>query len=1666
MKKLLVLLISSISAFAAYSGVRPIVIPHSHVTADLTNFPMVVSGTFPYLATTSHGGSVTSILGYDIIFTSDSGCTTKLNFERAVFNWTTGQSEFVVEVPAVSHTTDTTIYLCYGNSAVTTEQQSSPWDANYVTVNHLEDTPPTHDSTGNLTYTVNGSPTPAMRGKIQQGIVLNNGGSAPADTLSTSSSDVATSGDKTFEAWISPSSLKSSAVPTGIVTYGKDSSTIYAMQLRDDGSGHDMQPGFAIFDGTAYQIIQAATVPIGKWAHIVGVVSSTQLLLYVNGNQYSLPISSYAMAGDVSDSVFIGRDAFDTNQQSYLDGAIDEVRISKVARSAAWIKAEYWNESDPDSFYIIAPQATNSGNFTNVSVVGTTNTQAIIRFTHSSPASCTIAASKNSSLSPSVNDLNPALFVGENVANRDSANIIHGNTAQVVIGKRYKAYYGADGSRYSRALNQNSQYYFALNCGGDEYDGSFSTRPIAMGDTHLDGIPADSTVPGGANWPSPVGYQRCNVADLSCSISRRDTEYVDPQTGVLVKHLVMPSDSTKVDSNVQAALVTGDGWTIPAGWNTSTTAQATVTANTTPIALGGFQNNSGTGYSHAFNWGDVINMTFSYTAPVMMQFSVKANVDNAGCTAGNTNADCAMQVCVTLDWQTCAPNAQTYTQYLTTAATSYTFGSGQPYDTMQKAGKRIWTQSETSWRGGGVSCDGSTTVTKIWDSSTVPPDQDPVGSYIWLKPIGQHKITANIDALHFQVDTACPSSASATKANNDGPEDGEWFIGGSAFGVLVWKETNSADTLTLANAYINTLASLDYDPHFNSGFFGSPNSVTLPNGDPAAILHLRTGNYSLDLTNGKAAAALPYSPNSGVSPAIQSTSFDLNGNIWTLGTDRSLSKYVYQGDWQDATQKSGGPAYPQWEWDQASLLPLCTSTVTNQCYQSPTTITQAGQTLDVLLTAFDSRYSTNPFGNWKLYEIELGKLVFDIRWTGAPDTNYWGWIMVFDPDATSNVYGAYGAGCVGQNTNPAGANYLTPGCIVAAKRGWESKGARWATEKELGQMLQTGWVSEEETVNAFVGPGGGPAVANKTSIATTGTCPSNPFSLTACVTFVVDGDPFDFLDGTGRRGVLGTYAVGDYAQLGVDDVTYPGGPVISSPNIPLLQLVQISGTTLTFGCVYGSSYCFPGGGSPININPQMLWMYTNWAGFNYPTQPMVDIIAWDYADDPHGSNASGNTVVWDYSSYNAHGANGNALFTIGGTFSTKCTAPQSCYNNQNFQGLSNSAFAAAMLIPGRENVTGLVAMSSYFANHQGFNGACGNNNCQTHPDYSKLGSDPVSSTMLDGRPFVGIGGIPNTTDIFCVAGGAAGAQCAAGSSLYKIAGISAGLHPKIFDTMGTTARRILRNVSGPGSVIASDSSGYYTMCQALLANECRSGSSPGDFYVNIPYLDTFISGSISNSACYAPPGGEAGGTSDNWSINDLCIYDAGMEAQSYTRYRLDTFDMTGWSEQTFGHLFSVGRSSIYSGIHPATNLTSSTYKQWYYFTAQFWDGMFTTLLTEAPPISNDSLRRTTYVPVTVNVTMPSGADHYGVEFGYAEYGADGQGGFECSPNRSNDPCVATGSTVNETTPFYWESETPTGATSGTIAVPALPEHVLYYRPVFYSGTTVVGRGAIQTTVIQ
>jgi len=102
------------SAFAAvslagqsssYGYARAVTINHTQVsTTDQANFPVLVSVTDPLLASVGNGGHVASASGYDLIFTSDAGCGTKLNHEVETWNASTGQFIGWVRVPVLSDT--------------------------------------------------------------------------------------------------------------------------------------------------------------------------------------------------------------------------------------------------------------------------------------------------------------------------------------------------------------------------------------------------------------------------------------------------------------------------------------------------------------------------------------------------------------------------------------------------------------------------------------------------------------------------------------------------------------------------------------------------------------------------------------------------------------------------------------------------------------------------------------------------------------------------------------------------------------------------------------------------------------------------------------------------------------------------------------------------------------------------------------------------------------------------------------------------------------------------------------------------------------------------------------------------------------------------------------------------------------------------------------------------------------------------------------------------------------------------------------------------------------------------------------------------------------------------------------------------------------------------
>jgi RHS repeat-associated protein len=291
------------------------------------------------------------------IFTSDSGCATKLNHEVETYNATTGAVNYWVKVPTVSHATDTVIYMCYGSASVTTDQsnKTAVWDSNFVSVYHLPDgsTLNASDSTANGNNGAN-SGTAAATGQIDGGGSFD--GSSKFININHPSAFNFGNGDYTFEAWVKPASA--TAAQTII---GKDDSVAGGRQwnfsLNNDGTG---TLNLAHFNGNSlfyWRRTPNSSVTTNVWNHVVAERQGAGLVMYINGSGQTLtdPFSTAALGTMQASGLdaYIGKRAY-PGYNSYFNGGIDEVRISKIARSADWIQTEYNNQSSPSTFYTVS----------------------------------------------------------------------------------------------------------------------------------------------------------------------------------------------------------------------------------------------------------------------------------------------------------------------------------------------------------------------------------------------------------------------------------------------------------------------------------------------------------------------------------------------------------------------------------------------------------------------------------------------------------------------------------------------------------------------------------------------------------------------------------------------------------------------------------------------------------------------------------------------------------------------------------------------------------------------------------------------------------------------------------------------------------------------------------------------------------------------------------------------------------------------------------------------------------------------------------------------------------------------------------------------------------------------------------------------------------------
>ncbi len=339
-----------------YTFVKSITFDHTKVgtvnNTDQTNFPVLVFGTYGYLATVANGGGVqntTTLNGQtvpaDLVFATDNAAANLLNWEVASYNVTTGAIEVHIKIPTLSHTTNTTIYMHYGRPSITTYQGSatSVWDANFKMVSHY----PNGTSLSAL-----GSTNPAANGTIV-------GATATAGKIDGGANFVAASSQYidygtglnivsplTISAWVNPVTLANNIVSQGY-TFNNTQ-----WQLTVAGTG---KIGFSSFANGPTRGIAATTGTIssGVFSHVVGIYNGTAWFVYINGAQDATTVTDAGPVSVPGRKLEVGAVDVGGVPSTFFNGVIDEVRLSNIARSADWIVTEYNNQNSPSTFYTV-----------------------------------------------------------------------------------------------------------------------------------------------------------------------------------------------------------------------------------------------------------------------------------------------------------------------------------------------------------------------------------------------------------------------------------------------------------------------------------------------------------------------------------------------------------------------------------------------------------------------------------------------------------------------------------------------------------------------------------------------------------------------------------------------------------------------------------------------------------------------------------------------------------------------------------------------------------------------------------------------------------------------------------------------------------------------------------------------------------------------------------------------------------------------------------------------------------------------------------------------------------------------------------------------------------------------------------------------------------------
>ncbi|MEJ2430880.1 MAG: DUF2341 domain-containing protein, partial [Deltaproteobacteria bacterium] len=361
----------SAPSISEFSCSIPITIKHDKVSgnSDLTDFPVLIKLSNTSLKGSTNCGYVENPNGYDIIF-SDAAQTTRLDHEIEKYDSASGELVAWVRIPTLSWQNDTTIYVHFGHSGVcgSLENAAGVWDSDYAGVYHLKETDidgGSGDIKDSTSHQYNGTTSgmnsyDQVEGRIDGSFDFD--GSNDHITIPYHSG-LEPSTAITLEAWLKWDDNTASQYGA-VIHKAKDTDTSPYVSYSLEQNLTDQTIQGVITVSNTLRTAGPVSLSEDAWHHLVAKWSSgDRVRLYIDGSQAAQSGSTYT--GTITywnTPLGIGQNVVIVGNTP-IDGTIDEVRISKVARTDGWIQTEYNNQSDPTSFYAVGASSCFLGGF-------------------------------------------------------------------------------------------------------------------------------------------------------------------------------------------------------------------------------------------------------------------------------------------------------------------------------------------------------------------------------------------------------------------------------------------------------------------------------------------------------------------------------------------------------------------------------------------------------------------------------------------------------------------------------------------------------------------------------------------------------------------------------------------------------------------------------------------------------------------------------------------------------------------------------------------------------------------------------------------------------------------------------------------------------------------------------------------------------------------------------------------------------------------------------------------------------------------------------------------------------------------------------------------------------------------------------------------------------